>query len=169
MAGQPLAAQNAPGSEPETVASVDLERYAGRWYEYAKIPNRFQEQCARNTTADYAILENGRVEVVNRCVRSDGTVDEARGVARVVDPETNARLEVSFVRLLGFNLFWGDYWIIGLGDDYEYAVVGTPDRKFGWLLTREPQIPETLADEMFFVLETRGYRHTDFVATPQEW
>jgi apolipoprotein D and lipocalin family protein len=169
VTGQPLVAQNAPGSEPKTVASVDLERYAGRWYEYAKIPNRFQEQCARNTTADYAILENGRVEVVNRCVKSDGTVDEARGVARVVDPDTNARLKVSFVRLLGFNLFWGDYWVIGLGDDYEYAVVGTPDRKYGWLLTREPRIAETLVDEMFFVLETRGYRHTDFVITPQEW
>lgn len=169
MVGQPLAAQNAPGSQPETVASVDLERYAGRWYEYARIPNRFQEQCARNTTADYTILENGRVEVVNRCVKSDGTVDEARGIARVVDPDTNARLKVSFVRLLGFNLFWGDYWVIGLGDDYEYAVVGTPDRKYGWLLTREPEIPEALVDELFFVLETRGYRYSDFAVTPQEW
>lgn len=162
-------AQNGPVSEPETVAYVDLERYAGRWHEYARIPNRFQEQCEANTTADYALLENGRVEVVNRCTKADGSVDEARGIARVVDSESNARLEVSFVRLLGFSLFWGDYWVIGLGDDYQYAVIGTPDRKYGWLLTRDPEVSEELMDEMFFTLESNGYRHTDFVLTPQEW
>ena len=164
-----VSAQNGPGSDPETVAYVDLERYAGRWYEYARIPNRFQEQCARNTTADYALLPNGRVEVINRCVKADGSLDEARGVARVVDSQSNARLEVSFVRFVGFNLFWGDYWVIGLGEDYEYAVVGTPDRKYGWLLTREPIISEELMDELFFTLEARGYRHEDFVPTPQAW
>jgi apolipoprotein D and lipocalin family protein len=164
-----LMAQSATSSEPEPVASVDLERYEGRWYEFARIPNRFQEQCSANTTADYSLLENGRVEVVNRCVKSDGSVDEARGLAKIEDSETNARLKVSFVRLAGLNLFWGDYWIIGLGENYEYAVVGAPDRRYGWLLTREPEVSEELMDEMFFTLESNGYRHTDFAITRQEW
>ena len=160
-------AQNAPGSEPETVERVDLERYMGLWYEYAKLPNSFQDQCVANTTAEYTLRDDGRVTVVNRCDTADG-VDVATGVARVVDEETNAKLEVSFVEILGLNLFWGDYWVIGLGDDYEYAVVGHPERRFGWLLVRDPDVSEDLMDEMFFILESRGYRHADFETTPHD-
>lgn len=158
-------AQNGPGTVPETVPHVDLERYMGMWHEFARLPNRFQSQCVGNTTAEYTLLDDGRVEVINRCDTADGT-DEAKGIARVVDA-TNAKLEVSFVQFLGLQLFWGDYWIIGLGDDYEYAVVGTPDRKYGWLLVRDPDVTEDLKDEMFFTLESRGYRHRDFVITPR--
>lgn len=161
------AAQNAPDSEPETVEWVDLERYMGLWYEYAKLPNSFQDQCVANTTAEYTLREDGRVDVVNRCDTADG-VDVATGVARIVDEETNAKLEVSFVEIFGLNLFWGDYWVIGLGNDYEYAVVGHPERKFGWLLVRDPDVSEDLMDEMFFTLESRGYRHTDFELTPHD-
>jgi len=160
-------AQNGPGTVPETVPHVDLERYMGLWHEFARLPNRFQSQCTGNTTAEYQLLDGGRVEVTNRCDTADG-IDEAVGVARVVDDSTNAKLEVSFVRFFGLQLFWGDYWIIGLGDDYEYAVVGTPDRKYGWLLVRDPDVSEDLKDEMFFTLESRGYRHRDFVITPRD-
>lgn len=159
-------AQNAPGSEPETVSHVDLERYMGLWHEFARLPNRFQSQCTGPTTAEYTLREDGKVDVLNRCVTEDG-VDEAKGLARVVDEATNAKLEVSFFSLLGFRPIWGDYWVIGLGDDYEYAVVGTPDRKFGWLLVRDPDVSEELRDEMFFTLESRGYRHRDFVLSPR--
>lgn len=160
-------AQNSPESEPETVEHVDLERYMGLWYEYAKLPNSFQDQCVANTTAEYTLRDDGRVDVVNRCDTADG-VDVARGLARVVDEETNAKLEVSFVRIFGLQLFWGDYWIIGLGDDYEYAVVGHPERKYGWLLVRDPEVSEDRMDEMFFTLESRGYRHQDFELTPHD-
>ena len=159
--------QNAPGSEPETVAAVDLERYMGLWYEFARLPNDFQSQCVANTTAEYTLRDDGRVDVVNRCETDDG-VDEAEGIARVVEGSANAKLEVSFVRILGFSLFWGDYWIIGLGDDYEFAVVGHPERKYGWLLVRDPVVSEELMDEMFFILESRGYRHDEFVLTRHE-
>ncbi len=144
---------------------MDLEEYLGLWYEFARIPNQFQRQCANSTTAEYRAREDGRLDVINRCVKSDGSVDEALGVARVVDDVSNAKLEVSFVRFLGRNLFWGDYWIVGLGSDYEYAIIGTPDRKYGWLLTREANVSEDLQDEMFFILEKRGYRYTDFERT----
>ena len=160
-----MLAQNAPGAEPETVASVDLDRYAGVWYEFARIPNPFQRQCVSNTTAEYTMREDGRIDVLNRCVKEGGAWDEAHGIARVVDDLSNARLKVSFVRFLGRSLFWGDYWVVGLGADYEYAIIGTPDRKYGWLLTREPVVSEDLEDEMFFVLEKRGYRYADFEKT----
>lgn len=146
---------------------MGLDDYVGLWYEFARIPNQFQRQCASSTTAEYRTREDGRLDVINRCVREDGSVDEAMGIARVVDEGSNARLKVSFVRFLGRNLFWGDYWIVGLGSDYEYAIVGTPDRKYGWLLTREPEVSEDLQDEMFFILEKRGYRYTDFERTAQ--
>ena len=149
---------------PETVSRVDLERYAGVWYEYARLPNDFQDQCIAGTTAEYTLREDGRIDVVNRCETSEG-MDVARGVARVVDPETNAKLEVSFVRVLGLQLFWSDYWVLGLGDDYEWAVVGQPDREYGWLLVRDPDVSDATRDEMFFVLEASGYRHEDFVRT----
>lgn len=161
-------AQNAPGSEPETVEQVNLERYMGLWYEFARLPNDFQSQCVGNVTAEYTLRDDGKVDVVNRCETEDGSIDEAEGVARIVDEETNARLEVSFVQFLGFSFFWGDYWILGLGEDYEWAVVGHPEREYGWLLVRDPDVGEEVADEMYFILESRGYRHDEFVITPQD-
>ena len=124
LATAPMAAE-APGP-PTTVDRVDLMRYAGLWYEVARIPNRFQKQCARNVTAEYVLREDGRIDVINRCLRDDGRVDEAKGLARIDDPASNARLKVSFFSILGWRPVWGDYWILGLGDAYEYAVVGSP-------------------------------------------
>ncbi len=132
---------------PVPVDSVDLGRYVGTWYEIAKIPNSFQSKCAMNTTATYKLRDDGRIDAVNECVESDGSVNVARGIARVVDPQTNSKLKVSFVSILGINLFWGDYWIIGLDKDYKYAVVGTPSRKYGWILSRTPSLsPRSLSE-----------------------
>jgi len=140
-----------------TVEHVDIERYVGRWYEISRIPNWFQAGCARSTTATYTLGADGRIEVVNRCRRADGSENEARGIARVVDPTTNARLEVSFVRFLGKSFFWGDYWVIGLGPDYEYALVGTPDRKFGWVLARTPTLGPDVLVTINAALREQGY------------
>jgi apolipoprotein D and lipocalin family protein len=116
------------------VAAVDLPRYMGTWYEIANYPHPFQEGCTA-TTADYSLRDDGRVDVLNRCRQGglDGELDEARGIARVVDTQSNAKLEVSF-----FRPFWGDYWIIELAEDYRYAVVGHPGRDYLWILSRSP-------------------------------
>ena len=118
----------------QTVPGVDLQRYAGTWYEIANYPHPFQEGCTA-TTADYSLRDDGRVDVLNRCRQGglDGELDEARGIARVVDTQSNAKLEVSF-----FRPFWGDYWIIELAEDYRYAVVGHPGRDYLWILSRSP-------------------------------
>ena len=142
---------------PVPVARVDLARYVGLWHEIARIPNRFQGHCARDITARYEILKDGRIGVINSCVGKDGKVSQAVGIAKVIDAETNARLKVSFFSILGIRPFWGDYWILGLGDDYEFAVIGTPNRKYGWILARTPHpTPETL-EKAWRVLKEQGY------------
>ncbi len=153
------------GQTMKTVKAVDLERYAGRWVEIAKIPNRFQKKCVSGTTAEYTLQDNGRVTVVNQCLEADGRSVEAKGVAKVMDPKTNARLQVSFVRFFGKNWFWGDYWIIGLDEEYKWAVIGHPKRKYGWILAREPGMAPSDLEKCHNILRGQGYNPDDFLAT----
>ena len=155
------------GHPVTTVSHVDLDRYTGLWYEIAKIPNRFQRQCVRGTTAEYALREDGRITVVNRCLKEDGRTDEAKGVAKVVDTESNARLKVSFFSILGWRPVWGDYWVIGLDDEYQWAIVGTPDRKYGWVLARTPALDDGTMDDILDILKANGYRQEAFEISPQ--
>ena len=152
---------------PETVLRVDLDRYAGTWYEIARLPNGFQDQCAGNVTADYRRLDDGNIEVVNRCVDKKGMLDVAHGVARVVDRATNAKLEVSFVSLFGWRLFWGDYWILYLEDDYTHVVVGTPSCKYAWILARTRTLPAQAWERSLQVLLRAGYDPQKLVKTEQ--
>lgn len=119
---------------PDVVAHVDLSRYVGTWYEIARYPNRFQKNCF-GSSATYSLRPDGKIAVVNRCRRGgpNGPLSSATGTARVVDPQTNARLKVTF-----FWPFSGDYWIVDLGERYDYAVVSGPDRKYLWILCRTP-------------------------------
>ena len=144
------------------VHEVNLESYAGVWYEIAKIPNRFQKQCVRGTTAKYVLREDGRITVINRCVTKDGEIDEAEGIAKIEDTTSNAKLKVSFVSFLGWRPFWGDYWVIGLDEGYEWAVVGTPGRKYGWILARTPALDEDTIEEIFAIIERNGYDRNAF-------
>jgi apolipoprotein D and lipocalin family protein len=125
-----------------TVDAVDLDRYAGRWFEISRFPNRFQRGCAGDVTATYAQRTDGRIDVVNRCRTDDGRVTEASGIARVVDTRTSAKLKVRFAPawLSFLPWVWGDYWIIGLAEDYSWAVVGSPNRDYLWILARTPAL-----------------------------
>lgn len=137
----------------ETVEHVDVARYMGLWYEIAAFPQRFQKGCT-GTTATYTLRADGQVDVLNRCRRDslDGEERSAKGRARVVDPATNAKLEVSF-----FRPFWGDYWIIDLGAEYDYAVVGHPGRDYLWILSRTPTMDEATYETIVAGLAARGY------------
>ncbi|MBN2104654.1 lipocalin family protein [bacterium] len=160
--------QTSVQTEPEVVEFVNLDQYKGLWYEIAKIPNRFQKKCAGNTTAEYILRKDGRIDVVNRCMRKDGEIITAKGVAKIADMTTCAKLKVSFVSLLGIRLFWGDYWIIGLDDNYQWAIVGSPDREYGWILSRTPQLPQETIALINGILVKQGYDPEAFVITRHE-
>ena len=150
------AAPSAQGNTPGpllTVARVDLARYVGTWYEIASYPQWFQKGCTA-TTAAYSLREDGMIQVVNRCHRDslDGRESVARGRARVVDRETNAKLKVSF-----FWPFWGDYWIIDLDPEYRYAVVGHPGRKYLWILSRSRTMDPSVYSGILMRLTEQGY------------
>lgn len=163
-----VSAQGKKTGEPQTVPNVDLKRYAGLWYEIAKIPNRFQKSCTGNTTAEYSLRDDGKISVTNSCDEEDGKRNVARGVARIVEASTNSKLEVSFFSILGIRPFWGDYWIIGLDKDYQFAVVGSPDRKYGWILSRTPKLPEVKLNEAWEILKRQGYDPKSFQMTRQD-
>jgi len=152
-----------PESPPlNTVSHVDLDRYTGRWYEVAKIPHPFQRQCVRDTTAEYVRKADGTIAVVNRCRKADGTFDEARAIARVADSVSNAKLEVNFFSVLGWRPVWGDYWILALGPDYDYAIVGEGTRRYGWILSRTPALPDATRALLDQRLRTLGYSPEQF-------
>jgi len=136
---------------PRTVSRVDLSRYAGRWYEVARFPNRFQDQCAGDVVATYSLRPDGRIDVVNTCRKNDGTRDGANGVARVVAEDgSNSKLKVRFAPayLSWLPAVWGDYWILDLGDDYTHAIVGDRNREYLWFLSRTPTISVELYDTL---------------------
>lgn len=122
----------------ETAPYVDLERYLGTWYEIARLPARFEKGCEA-VTATYRRLADGTLEVVNRCRKGalDGPLREARGRARVVDPVSGARLSVSF-----FGPFRAPYYVLAIDPGYGWALVGTPDRRYLWILSRAPVLAE---------------------------
>jgi len=145
------------------VEEVDLDRYLGTWFEIASYPAWFAKNCT-GVTAEYSLREGGGISVVNRCYKGalDGKLKEARGRAKVVDPETKAKLKVSF-----FGPFWGDYWILELDPDYRWVVVGEPRRKYLWILSRTPTLDKETLDEILSRLPEKGYSSDRLQWTPQ--
>ena len=161
-----VAAAARPRHRPRTVRHVDLARYMGRWYDIAHLPTRFQKDCACCAEARYSLDGDGRVVVVNRCRRADGTWHESRAEGRVVST-SGARWKVTFFKLLGIGVGKGDYWILGLDPDYRWAVVGDPDRRYAWILCRRPRMPAAWRAAADSLLRERGYDPARLVDVPQ--
>jgi len=138
-------------SPVNSVPSLDLPRYLGKWYEIAAFPMYFQRNCIGDTTAEYSLHPDGEINVRNRCRTKDG-YDEANGRAWVKDAAHPARLKVSF-----FWPFRSDYWIVGLDADYRWAVVGNPNRKYLWVLSRTPALPKPMLDAALNAAAAQGY------------
>ena len=143
--------------DPQVVAQVDLQRYAGTWYEVAHSTNFFQRKCIRST-AQYTVIDDQSVSVLNTCDKANGSQSDISGVARVVDPSVPAKLRVRF------NLFArGDYWITELDPDYQWAVVSSPGKGFNFILSRSAPIdPETKA-KILKILEDKGFDLSTFI------
>jgi apolipoprotein D and lipocalin family protein len=146
----------------QTVSHVDLTRYIGRWYEIARYPTRFEKDCASDVTATYTQLSGGKIEVLNECRRADGQVKRSKGTASVVDKRTNAKLKVTFLWP-----FSGNYWIIDLAPDYSYAIVGEPDRKYLWILSRSSQLTESIYGQIVTRVRELGYDPSGLTKTRQ--
>jgi apolipoprotein D and lipocalin family protein len=116
-----------------SVPSVDVPRYMGTWHEVAKYPNWFQRKCASSTQATYTLRTDGRVQVLNRCKTDKGEW-------------------LSFIPMV-----WGDYWIIDLDPNYQWVVVSEPKREYLWILSRTPQMPAAIYQDLLGKLHDRGF------------
>jgi apolipoprotein D and lipocalin family protein len=145
----------ATAKEPElaVIDYVELDRYLGTWYEIASYPAWFQRNCTA-VTARYSLRDDGLIKVVNSCRKGslDGKLKQSTGRAKVVDTDSSAKLKVSF-----FGPFWGNYWIIDLDPDYQWAVVGEPKRKYLWILSRTRSMDDEVYERILAGLPDKGY------------
>jgi apolipoprotein D and lipocalin family protein len=143
----------------ETVSQLDVDRYQGLWFEMASIPQEFSKDCVSHAQAEYALLEDGLIEVKNSCQEADGSIRVAEGRAR---PNPNfdspAKLQVTFVKLITWIWsFAGDYWVIALDDNYQWSVVGHPSLDYLWILSRTPDFDPQQLQEIRSYIESVGY------------
>jgi apolipoprotein D and lipocalin family protein len=142
-----------------TVQSVELPRYYGSWYEIARLPNSFQAMCASDTRAEYR-PDGENVSVVNSCRTANGTLEQAKGIAKVVEGSQGTKLRVSF-----FRPFYGDYWVLALDPDYRWVLVGEPSRKYAWVLAREPRLDAATLDSLLARAAALGFERQAFLTT----
>lgn len=142
-----------------TIAALDVPRYMGTWYEIAKYPNRFQKQCVADTQAEYRLQPNGGVEVINRCRKDNGNMEEALGEARQIGAATSPKLQVRFAPawLSWLPMVWGNYWVIDLDDGYQLVAVSEPKREFLWILSRTPTVSLEAYGALLTRLKAQGF------------
>ena len=146
----------------QTVQKVDINRYLGTWYEIARYEHFFEKDC-KNVSANYSMLDEQTIKVVNRCTNMlTNEKKEAIGRAYATD-DTNSKLKVSF-----FRPFYGDYWVMILDENYDYVVVGTPSREYLWILARKPILDEKIKNEILQKLPNLGFDASKLIWTIQE-
>lgn len=133
---------SAPPPPLSAISALSVERYMGRWYEIAKLPNWFQRNCVSDTSAQYSLLPQGGVQVLNQCRRSNGEMDQALGLAQQQGGPDSAKLKVRFAPawLSWLPVVWGDYWVVDLDPAYELVAVSEPKREYLWVLSRTPTV-----------------------------
>lgn len=166
---KPNAIIHKSASTPTTVDSVDLKKYAGTWYEIGRLPMYFQRNCASDVTANYTEKTDGSgIIVTNKCVQKDGSGITSEGIAKPVD-ESGSKLKVTFlpswIRWLPVGR--ADYWVLARDADYKTALVGTPDKKYLWLLARSPNVTQETYAKYRQIAQQQGYDLKEFKLTPQ--
>jgi apolipoprotein D and lipocalin family protein len=157
LQAQPSAA--AAAGPLASIAALDVPRYMGTWYEIAKYPNWFQKKCVAGTRAQYSLQPEGTVQVVNRCRKENGEMDQAIGEARQIGAATSARLQVRFAPawLSWLPLVWGNYWVIDLDERYQLVAVSEPAREYLWVLSRTPEVNPQAYDALLARLAAQGF------------
>ena len=147
-----------------TVSQVDLERYAGRWYEISRLPMWFERNCTGDITATYALREDQRIDVVNRCGTKDGFIS-AKGIAEIPDATHPGQLKVRFAPdwLAWLPIVWGDYWIMDLDPQYHWVMVGAPNRSYLWILSRTPTLDGSTVDALKQKAAALGFKVDEMI------
>lgn len=160
----------ADGAVLETIASLDVPRYMGTWFEIAKFPNRFQKQCTGHTSARYSLQQDGTVQVINRCRLENGEMNSAIGTARQIGPQDSPKLKVRFAPawLSFLPLVWGDYWVIDLDEQYQLVAVSEPTREYLWILSRTPSVDAAAYIQMLERLSSKGFEIHKLELTRQD-
>ena len=155
-------------SAVRSVAALELGRYLGLWFEVGRLPLRFEDDGASDVTAEYSLNDDGTVKVDNRCLNEKGEPTQALGQG-IPDDEHAGRLKVTF---LPDGLRWipftkADYWVLRIDDQYRYALVGTPDNKYLWLLSRTPEIPDAVEQDYLDTAREQGFVLDDWIRAEQ--
>lgn len=152
-----------------SVPTLDLEKYLGRWYEIGRLPLRWEDPTATNITAEYRMLDDGSIEVDNRCFDKDHQPTQSIGRANPVEG-TQSQLKVSFLppflRWIPFTE--GDYWVLKIDENYEIALVGTPDRKNLWLLARDWRIDQKTVADYLKEARAQGFELAEWITTAHD-
>lgn len=151
------------------VTNLDPARYAGQWFEIARLPNKFQDKCIGDVVARYTVRSGGGFDVVNSCKVKDGTMTAAAGVARSIKDAPTSVLQVRFApAFLSFlPQVWGDYQVLALDDAHTYALVGTPDRKYLWVLSRQADLDPAVYERLIDIAKSQRFDTARIVRTPQ--
>ena len=160
------AAQINPSAEPKAVDAIDVQKYAGRWYEVARLPMYFQRNCASDVQAKYSLNSDKTIKVRNQCMNKEGKLDVSEGVAYPQN-DGNSQLKVSF---LPKGLRWvpfskGDYWVLRVDEDYQVALVGGPSHRYLWLLSRIPDVDEAVIEDYLNTAKAQGYDLSKLIRT----
>lgn len=126
----------------QTTEAFKIDRYLGNWHEIYSLPNRFQKDCY-NVTAEYSLNDNGTIKVVNTCRNEQGQVKKSIEGEAILQSIKERYLKVYFFRPLGLKIWGGDYYVLSLEKNYNWAIVGTPDHKYGWILSRKPSLSKS--------------------------
>ena len=154
----------------KTIASLDVPRYLGTWYEIAKFPNWFQKKCISNTKAVYTGKPDGNLRVLNSCKTASGEISEAEGLARQIGAKDSPKLEVRFAPdwLSFLPMVWGDYWVIDLDPQYQLAAISDPRREYLWVLSRTPQLDPKVYADLLQRLQQQHYDIQKLALSPQK-
>ena len=154
----------------QTIASLDVPRYLGTWYEIAKFPNWFQKKCVSDTKAVYSLKADGNLQVLNSCKTGSGENSLAQGTAKQVGAKDSSKLEVRFAPdwLSFLPMVWGDYWVIDLDSQYQVAAVSDPKREYLWVLSRTPQIDPKVYDDLLLRLQHQQFDVRKLEKTTQQ-
>jgi apolipoprotein D and lipocalin family protein len=155
------------GGKPplEVVPGVDWNRYQGKWFEIARLPNRFEKECASDVTADYSLKPSGAIEVINTCRKANGELKKSVGSSRPLYKDSSSpKLKVSFIWP-----FYGDYWILELDSEDRWALVGEPEREYLWVLSRTPTLDEAIYRKLLASAKAKGFDAGKVVPTRQTY